>query len=104
MDLDINIENNPHILLGRGLFSISFGDFYATFPGDTNESRLGFLAFHPLINPVPMDHLDDEVSMDNIHDITNPPVSLVFSTVQSAKRLVEELESLIQYMEAETNG
>lgn len=99
MDLDVNIEDNPHVLLGRGLWAISVGEAATQFDGDADETKVGFLAFHPVVNPVPIDHIDDEVSVDNVYNLENPPISLVFSSVSSAWRLIGEIEKVIKMME-----
>ena len=102
MELTINIEDNPHVLLGQGLWAISVGDMDATMR-DGSQAHLGFVAFHPVINQIPLDRLDETVSVDNVADLANPPVSLVFSSVESAERLMVEIQKVIGLLKETKN-
>lgn len=103
MDMTINIESNPHILLGRGLWALSVGDMDAEL-ADGSQAHLGFLAFHPVINQIPVDRLDDTVSVDNVDNISNPPMSLVFSSVDSVERMIAELQLVADLLKGSKNG
>lgn len=92
--MGININDNPHIVLGLGDWAVGYGG-----GADHHDNAVGFISFFPLESSVT--ELDTPVDPDNVIEIDDPAFSLVFADVQAARRLIASVEDAIRAMETE---
>ena len=75
--MGININDNPHIVLGLGDWAVGYGG-----GTDHHDNAVGFISFFPLESSVT--ELDTPVDPDNVIEIDDPAFSLVFADVKAA--------------------
>lgn len=92
--MGININDNPHIVLGLGEWAVGHGG-----GTDHQDNAVGFVAFFPLENPVA--NVGTPVDPANVVEVDNPAFSLVFADVQVAWQLISSIEDAIRAMETE---
>lgn len=92
--MGININDNPHIVLGLGEWAVGHGG-----GTDHHDNAVGFIAFFPLEAPIA--DLDTPVDPDNVIGVDDPAFSLVFADVPAARRLISSIEDAIRAMETE---
>lgn len=92
--MGININDNPHIVLGLGEWAVGHGG-----GTDHQDNAVGFNSFFPLKEAVP--ELDQPVNPDNVVELNDPAFTLVFADKQAAWRLIASVEDAIRAMETE---
>ena len=99
----INVSENPHVVLGKGVLAISQGVCVGSLSNCESESVYGVLSFHQLNRQQDINALDDVVDMVNVHDPENPLLSLLFASIESAERLKQDIDAVIYHMKESSN-